>query len=85
MAAVAGLAGLMLADDKSLATLPISTMWIGTASSTLPASLLMRWYGRRVGFILGALFGIGGSLLAAYAIGRGSFPLFAGSTFLIGV
>jgi len=84
MAAVAGLAGLMLATDKSLATLPVSTMWIGTAMTTLPASLLMRWYGRRTGFMLGGLFGVGGALVAARALSLGNFWLFAFGTFLIG-
>ncbi len=85
MAAVAGLAGQMLATDKSLATLPISTMWIGTALATLPASLLMRWYGRRVGFILGCGIGLAGALFAADALGRGSFWRFAIGTFVIGI
>ncbi len=60
-------------------------MWIGTALSTAPASLLMRWYGRRVGFILGCLVGIAGALLAGRALVQGSFWQFAGSTFVIGV
>ena len=84
MAAVAGLAGLALAQDKSLATLPISTMWIGTALTTFPASLGMRYYGRRVGFILGCVMGIAGALLVAHALWIHSFAQFAVSTLLIG-
>lgn len=84
MAAVAALAGLALADNKALATLPVSTMWIGTALSTYPASLGMRYYGRRVGFILGCALGTAGALLAAWALAVGSFWQFAGSTFVIG-
>ena len=84
MAAVAGLAGLALATDKSLATLPISTMWIGTALSTFPASLGMRYYGRRVGFVLGCLLGAAGALLVAHALAVHSFWQFVASTVPIG-
>jgi len=84
MAAVAGLAGLMLAQNKALATLPISTMWVGTALATFPASLGMRYYGRRVGFILGCLLGITGALLVAHALAVGSFWEFVGSTVVVG-
>jgi MFS family permease len=84
MAAVAGLAGLALAADKALATLPISAMWVGTALSSLPASMGMRVYGRRTGFILGCAVGIGGALLAAHALAVGVFWQFVGSTFVIG-
>lgn len=84
MAAVAGLAGLALASNKALATLPISMMWVGTALATYPASIGMRYYGRRVGFILGALLGVAGALLVAHALARESFWQFAFSTLLIG-
>lgn len=84
MAAVAGLAGLMLATDKALATLPISTMWVGTALSTFPASLGMRYYGRKVGFMLGCVLGVTGCLLVVHALWVGSFWQFVISTVLIG-
>ena len=37
----AGLAGSQLATDPSLATLPMSMMIVGTATTTFPISLLM--------------------------------------------
>ena len=52
---VSVLAGRELAEDKSLATLPMTTSVIGTALATLPMSLLMRRIGRRAGFTVGAL------------------------------
>lgn len=80
-----GLVGQLLAEDKSLATLPISTMVLGTALSTVPASLLMRSGGRRLGFMVGAGFGVASALLAAYAIFAQSFWVFCFATALGGV
>lgn len=82
---LAGLVGHLLADDKSLATLPISTFIMGTLVSTVPASLFMRRAGRRAGFEIGAFFGFTSASLAAYAIYAMSFPLFCIATALGGV
>ena len=79
-----GLIGQMLADDKSLATVPISTFATGTACFTVPAALFMRKVGRRVGFLTGASCGLAGSLLALYAIIMQDFWLFAAATFVTG-
>ncbi len=74
---VSALAGHLLADDKALATLPISLMFVGNMAMTIPASLLMKRVGRRVGFTVGALFGIAGALLGAWGLLAGSFVIFA--------
>lgn len=79
-----GLVGHMLAEDKGLATLPITTFVTGTTLMTLPASMFMRRVGRRAGFMTGVGFGLAGSLLAAYAIYLQSFWLFSLATFLTG-
>jgi hypothetical protein len=50
----AGLVGTQIAPSLSLATLPVSTFVIGTALSTIPASMFMRRVGRRPGFLTGA-------------------------------
>jgi MFS family permease len=71
-----GLVGYMLAADKSLATLPVSFLMIGTMITTIPASLLMGRVGRRPGFWLGTLLGAVGASIAAYGLLRGSFWLF---------
>ena len=47
--ATAGIIGLVLAPDKSLATLPISVMMFGLWFGTLPMGLLSRAQGRRIG------------------------------------
>ena len=73
-----GLAGTYLLDaDKSLATLPVSGFNVGVALGTIPAALLMRRVGRRLGFLSGASVAIFGGLIAGYAVLAGSFGLFA--------
>ena len=80
----AGLVGQMLAENKALATLPISIFVLGTATLTIPASLQMRRVGRRAGFITGAVLCIVGTLLAAAAIWVGSFALFCAAMAPVG-
>ena len=60
-----GLVGHILAEDKALATLPVTFVVGGTALTTIPASMLMRRVGRKLGFMLGCLIAITGSLVAA--------------------
>ena len=82
---LSGLVGLDLADDKALATLPVSAMMIGNALTMVPASLLMERIGRRPGFIFGALIGACGAAVAAAGIVDRDFRLFVLGTFIIGV
>jgi MFS family permease len=79
-----GILSAELAPDPSWATLPVSLAVVGMALSTVPASLLMRAIGRRLGLIAGASIGIVASLLCAYAISRRSFPLFCCGSMLFG-
>ena len=55
------LTGYMLAQDKAFATLPSTAYIAGGACSTFLLSQLMRRYGRRAGFTLGALAGMAGA------------------------
>ncbi len=71
-----GLAGFMLAPDKSLATLPVSFLMIGTMVTTIPASLFMGRFGRRPGFWLGTLLGAFGATLGVVSLMNGWFWLF---------
>jgi predicted MFS family arabinose efflux permease len=82
--ALAAILGAMLAPDKGLATLPVAAMVIGTALASLPAAMLMRRAGRRAGFLIGALLGVGGSLLSALALYRSDFAAFVIGHFLLG-
>ena len=73
---VSALVGLTLASNKSLATLPQALQWEATAAFSIPLAFIMRRYGRKAGFIFGALMGSAGALLAAIAIFQGSFAMY---------
>lgn len=80
-----GLVGKNLSSNPALATLPVSTFQAGLALGTLPAAYLMHKLGRRNAYLLGALFGILGGLVAAYAILSGWFALFCLGTVIAGL
>jgi MFS family permease len=71
-----GLAGFLLAPDKSLATLPVSFLMFGTMVTTIPASLFMGRFGRRPGFWLGTLLGASSAVLGIVSLMNGWFWLF---------
>lgn len=73
-----------IALDKSLATLPLALQWVATMTATVPASLLMRRFGRRSIFIAGQLIGMSGAALATYAVFAQSFWLFAVAGLIFG-
>jgi MFS family permease len=81
---VNALAGYALAADKALATLPVTAYFVGSALTTLPLSFLMKRYGRRAGFTLGAVFAILGSLLCAAAVYAGNFWLLCAGVLVLG-
>lgn len=81
----AGLVGsYLLAEDKSLATIPATALTLGSALSTIPAATLMARVGRRAGFIIGSLPAIMGGIVTCFAILQGSFLLFAFGCLLTG-
>ena len=84
LVSVSILAGHLLAEDKSLAALPITLQWVGTAATTVPASLLMQRIGRRYGFMVAASIIIAGGLIGAFAIDIANFWLFCAATTLVG-
>jgi MFS family permease len=73
---VSALVGLALATNKSLATLPQALQWEASAAFAIPVAIVMRRFGRKAGFIFGALMGSIGGLLAAVAIFQGSFSMY---------
>ncbi len=83
--AINGLAGYALADDKSLATLPVTSYVIGAALTTLPVSHLMRRVGRVNGFTLGTLIGIIGAMICGYAVYSNSFWTLCLGTLVMGI
>jgi MFS family permease len=82
--AVNGLAGAKLAPTPTLATLTVTGYVIGTALMALPASWFMKRFGRRAGFIAGALLGILGGITCAVAVSIGSFWLLCLGTLCAG-
>jgi len=82
---VAALVGQSLAPEKALTTLPLALLQLANMLATIPASLLMEKVGRRLGFMVGVLVGIGGASLGVGAIASHSFVVFCCSTILMGV
>jgi MFS family permease len=82
--AVNALAGYALAPEKALATLPITAYFVGSAITTMPISLFMKRAGRRAGFVLGALFAVGGSALCAWGVYAERFWLLCAGTLVLG-
>ena len=79
------LVGFEIADNKALATLPISFHLIGTMLAGIPASLLMKRVGRRYGFMIGTGIGASGALAATLSIIYSNFALFCASIFCLGI
>jgi MFS family permease len=67
-AALSGLVGYNLAADKALATLPVAVVSIGTAAALIPASMFMKKYGRKRGFMVGIGLGFLAGALTSLAI-----------------
>ncbi|MFC7067061.1 MFS transporter [Brucella rhizosphaerae] len=79
-----GLVGQQLSSDPALVTLPVSLFNLGLALGTLPAALIMRSFGRRNGYLLGACFGMSAGLVATFGIFTASFVIFCIGTFIAG-
>lgn len=83
---VGALAGYqLLGADKSLATAPLTGFNIGVALGAVAVALASRFMGRKSGFILGALLSSTGGGLAALALFRSDFWIFALGLVLIGI
>lgn len=81
---VNALAGFALAPDKALATLPVTMYFVGSALTTVPLSFLMKHYGRRAGFTVGAAFAVLGSLICAVAVYAANFWLLCVGVLVLG-
>ena len=79
------LVGYGIADNKALATLPLSFHLLGTMLAGIPASLLMKRVGRRYGFMIGTGIGASGAAAATIAIIYSNFVFFCMSIFLLGI
>ncbi|PPJ47010.1 MFS transporter [Rhizobium sp. KAs_5_22] len=83
---VGGLAGFqLLGADKSLATAPLTGFNVGVALGAIVVAAASRFLGRRESFMVGALMGAIGGSVAALALFRSEFWLFAFGLMLIGL
>jgi MFS family permease len=85
MIAVTGLAGFALATDKAYATVPLTCYVLGSALTTIPASLLMGAIGRRAGFQAGTVLGMLGAAICATAMYVASFWLLCAGMMVMGM
>ena len=77
--------GFQIAENKALATLPLTFHLLGTMLAGIPASMLMKFIGRRYGFLIGTGIGTFGAASASLAIIYSSFPFFCLSIFCLGI
>ena len=82
---VGGLAGLMIAPSPALATIPISLIFFGSMTTAPWLSALMQRYGRRLGFVVGAMGGAAGAGVSAWGLWIDSFALFLIGSYLTGI
>jgi len=82
---IGGLAGQQLSPFACLATLPISLIVFGSMTTAPWLSGVMQRFGRRTGFYIGALGGLIGSAISAYALTIDSFWVFLLGSYLTGI
>ena len=82
---VTSLVGVNIAPRPWLATLPLSMLFIASMLTTLPASLIMGRFGRKIIFIIAAVIGVVACLLLGQATIIKSFPLFTAASVMLGV
>ena len=80
-----GIIGMTLTANKAFATLPLSLMVVAVAASAIPATMLMRRVGRRLGFVLASTFAAIGMFVGVIALRHSSFALFCVATMMLGV
>ncbi|ADZ92605.1 MFS transporter [Marinomonas mediterranea] len=82
---VTALVGQHLAPELGYATLPIALQYIGLMFVTLPAAHVMKWVGRKKGFLIGNVLGVVGACLAYMALSVDNFYIFCCGTFMLGM
>ncbi|MEM8790765.1 MAG: MFS transporter [Pseudomonadota bacterium] len=80
-----GLAGNHLAGNPAFATLPISMIVLGSMCAAPVISWVMGRFGRRTGFLIGAIAGAGGGALACHALLIESFALLLAASLMTGI
>ncbi|MEZ5500833.1 MAG: MFS transporter [Steroidobacteraceae bacterium] len=84
LVAFGGIVGTQIAPTPQLATLPVSLAVVGLACATLPASLLMRRFGRKRVFMANAGLAAAAAAGCAIAVNAANFPLLCIASMIIG-
>jgi len=79
------LVGMALADDKSLAALPLSVQLFMGMLMSVPAAFILEKLGRKRGFMLATLLGMSGGIVSTLAIIQADFWLFVVGIGLLGM
>ena len=80
-----GIIGATLSENLAWSTLPISVMVLATATTTVPATLLMRKIGRGPGFAIGSVSAAIGVSAGASALYQSSFAMFLVAAVVFGI
>jgi predicted MFS family arabinose efflux permease len=81
---IVGVTGAELSPSPALGNLPITITIVGVALFTIPATMLMKRFGRKKGFVGSSLFTALAALLAAYALWTRSFLLLCTAMIFMG-
>tara|TARA_R110002110_G_scaffold174608_3_gene377820 strand:+ start:2052 stop:3269 length:1218 start_codon:yes stop_codon:yes gene_type:complete len=82
---IGGLAGQQLSPNACLATLPISLIVFGSMTTAPWLSTVMQRFGRRSGFVVGAIGGLIGAIISAYALTISNFWVFLVGSYVTGI
>tara|TARA_B100000676_G_scaffold83356_1_gene83472 strand:- start:369 stop:1283 length:915 start_codon:yes stop_codon:yes gene_type:complete len=82
---LSGIVGSSMTNIKTLATLPVALMIVGTSLGSIFAAFLMSKIGRKLGFMIGCMITSLAGLLAAYSVINFFFILFCFSNLLVGL
>ncbi len=80
-----GIIGAQLAPNPAWSTLPVSMMVVAVAATTVPATMLMRSIGRRLGFAAASLSAVFAVAVMVQALATLSFVLFIVAAALFGI
>lgn len=82
---IGGILSTAIAQDASLATLPVTVMILGVASAAIPAALLAKRLGRKLATYLGFSLGLIGCCIAVFATQQANFKLFTLASLFFGM
>jgi MFS family permease len=82
---IGGILSSKMADDPSLATLPLTLMILGVAAGSIPAAMLAKHKGRKVAVFSGLCCSLIAAFVAVIAAKTTLFSLFCLASFLFGI